>query len=128
MTDFKPTLSAEEKAYCRALMLALEPFRDIRPTMPLQYVYTFLQVATEEGKTSTEYAKNLDVSVTVMTRHILDIGPRNREQSAGFGLVNAERDPQDLRRHRVRITPIGKALVRRIMNALNTIPKAKEAT
>ncbi|WP_164939605.1 hypothetical protein [Bradyrhizobium zhanjiangense] len=40
MSEFKPTLTEEEKAFARSLMLALEPFREIRPTMPLQYVYT----------------------------------------------------------------------------------------
>lgn len=118
---FKPTLSEDEKAYCRALMLALEPFRDLRTTMPLQYVYTFLQVAVDEGKSVTEYAKNAGVSTTVMTRHMLDIGDRNRAQDDGFGLITADRDPNDLRRHHARVTPIGKALVRRVMNALNTI-------
>lgn len=123
MSDFKPTLSDEEKAYVRALMLALEPFRDIRTTMPLQYVYTFLQIAVDEGKTATEYAKNAGVSVTVMTRHMLDIGDRNRAQEEGFGLITHDRDPNDLRRHHARVTPIGKALIRRIMNALNTLPR-----
>jgi hypothetical protein len=123
--EFKPTLTEEEKAYARALLLALEPFREIRGSMPLQYVYTFLQVATDEGKGVTEYAQKAGVSPTVMTRHLLDIGDRNRKAEQGFGLVTQERDREDLRRHHARITPTGKALMNKIMNALKTIPKAR---
>jgi DNA-binding MarR family transcriptional regulator len=125
MASFKPTLNDDEKAYCRSLMLALEPFRDIRSTMPLQYVYTFLMVATDEGKGSTEYAKEQGISNTVMTRHMLDIGDRNRQREEGFGLITQERDLHDLRRHHARVTPTGKALVRKLMNALRTVPKPK---
>jgi len=91
--------------------------------MPLQYLYTFLMVATDEGKGGTEYAQKAGVSTTVMTRHLLDIGDRNRALEAGLGLVTQERDAVDLRRHRARITPAGKALVSKIINAMKTIPR-----
>ncbi|WP_027565277.1 MarR family winged helix-turn-helix transcriptional regulator [Bradyrhizobium sp. URHA0013] len=123
MSEFKPTLTEEEKAFARSLMLALEPFREIRSTMPLQYVYTFLQVACDEGSGVTEYARSAGVSPTVMTRHLLDIGDRNRNREEGFGLVTQERDRNDLRRHHARVTPTGKVLMRRIINALKTIPR-----
>lgn len=122
-TEFKPTMTEEEKAFCRALRLALEPFREIRTTMPLQYVITFLDVALDEGKGVTEYAKNAGVPTTVMTRHLLDIGDRNRQREEGFGLITQDRDHHDLRVRHARVTPVGKALVRKIINALRTIPK-----
>jgi hypothetical protein len=125
MSEFKPTLTEEEKAYARALLLALEPFRDIRSTMPLQYVYTFLMVATDEGKGGSEYAKDAGVSPTVMTRHLLDIGDRNRQREEGFGLITQDRDNEDLRRHHAKITPAGKALMHKIITALKTIPRAR---
>lgn len=126
MSDFKPNLTTEEKAYARALLLALEPFMDIRSTMPLQYVITFLRVATDEGKNVNEYAQAAGMSPSVMTRHLLDLGDRNRAREEGFGLITQERNQQDLRRHHARITPRGKALMRRIMNALRTVPREAE--
>ena len=126
MSEIKPTLTDEEKAFARALMLALEPFRAIRSTMPLQYVYTFLQVACDEGKGVTEYAQKAGISVTVMTRHLLDIGDRNRQREEGFGLITQERDRNDLRRHHARVTPTGKALMNRIVNALKTTPHQRK--
>jgi DNA-binding MarR family transcriptional regulator len=126
MSEFKSILTEEEKAYARSLLLALEPFRDIRSTMPLQYVYTFLLVATDEGKGGTEYAQKVGVSPTAMTRHLLDIGDRNRALEDGFGLITQERDRHDLRRHHARVTPQGKALMNRIVNALKTTPKEND--
>lgn len=123
MSDFKPTLTAEEKAYMRSLRLAIEPFRQMRPNLPLQYLYAFLLVAEQEGKSVNEYAEFTETPQSVMTRHLLDIGDRNRTGEEGFGLVTQERDRTDLRRHHARITPKGKAMVNRMITALRTLPK-----
>src|ERR1700737_2728386 len=90
MSEFKPTLTDEEQAYMRALMLALEAVRDIRATMPLQYLYTFCMVSTDEGKGGSEYAKDAGVSPTVMTRHLLDIGAPNRKPGRACGVTPPE--------------------------------------
>ena len=119
-TKFEPTLTKEEIAAARALYLALKNFTTERKTMPLQYVMTFLQVCMDEGKGVMEYAERAEVPPTVMTRHLLDIGDLNRAREQGFGLVTQERDVNDLRRHRARVTPKGKALMHRMMEALRT--------
>ena len=46
--------------------------------MPVQYITSFLLVATDEGLTVTDYAKKAGVSKSVMSRHLLDIGGRSR--------------------------------------------------
>ena len=119
----KPSFTAEEKAYIEGLLLALEPFLEIRHTMPLQYVTSFLRVALEEGEGVTEYAKKADVSKTVMTRHLLDIGERDREGHEGFGLVLQKRDPQDLRINRTYVAPKGAAKMRKAISALRLLCK-----
>lgn len=123
MSTFKPTVTEQEKAYARSLRLALEPFRQLRGTMPLQYVYTFLLVIENEGESVTDYAQMADVPQTVMTRHLLDIGDRNRAGEEGFGLVTQERDRKDLRKHHAKVTSIGHALFHRVMTALKTLPR-----
>jgi DNA-binding MarR family transcriptional regulator len=50
-----------------------------------------------------------------MSRHLLDIGPRMRNQSAGFSLVETRPNMQELRRHEVFLTPKGRALAERIL-------------
>jgi DNA-binding MarR family transcriptional regulator len=82
--------------------------------MPLQYVSTFLLVATYEGRGVLEYADLAGVGQTVMSRHLLDLGSRNRHKEPGFGLVEARPSQKDLRVNEVRLTPKGRALARRL--------------
>lgn len=117
-SDFKPTLNDEERAYARALLAALEPFVADRKTMPMQYIMSFLRVCIEEGEGSTEYARRADISPTVMTRHLLDIGERNRAREEGFGWISQERDKHDLRRHTAKVTNPGRALLNKSKNAI----------
>jgi DNA-binding MarR family transcriptional regulator len=96
------------------LMQAIEPWRNIRQTMPLQYVYTFLLVAAYPGRSVQELADLAGVGQTTMSRHLLDLGPRNRHMEPGWGLVSIEAEYTDLRRHLVNLTPRGKALSRQL--------------
>lgn len=117
-SKFKPTLSEEERAAMRALFLALKPFRDINASMPLSYVTAFLLVAMEEGKGVSEYASKVDISPTVMTRNLLDIGDRNRQREEGYGLITQERDLFDLRKHNAKVTSKGKALAHHVVSVI----------
>lgn len=108
-------LGDDNKKAMKALMGALEPFRSIRPTMPLQYVTTFLLVAIDEGKSVAEYATKAGVSTSVMSRHLLDIGERNRHLEKGFGLISYKPNPMDLRIHEVFLTDKGRALAHQII-------------
>jgi hypothetical protein len=51
--------------------------------MPAQYIQTFLLVAMEQGLSVRDYAERSDVSASVMSRHLLDIGERNRHMQPG---------------------------------------------
>ena len=105
---------AEQKAV-RNLLSALEPFRDLRSTMPLQYVTAFLLVCHEEGLGVGDYAERAGVSVSVMSRHLLDIGDRNRHMEEGFGLVTYRANPMELRKHEYMLTDKGRALAHKIL-------------
>lgn len=115
---FRQSLGDGEKEKIEALLAALEPFRNIRPTMPLQYVYTFLLVALEEGLGVNDYAKKAGVSQSVMSRHLLDIGDRNRYMEEGFGMVTQRADPMELRKHQVLLSNKGKGVANQIIRAL----------
>ncbi len=111
----RKTLGDNERKAVKSLLGALDPFTDIRATMPLQYVRTFLLVALDEGKGVAEYAAKAGVSVSVMSRHLLDIGERNRHMEKGFGLITYRPNPTELRKHEVFLTDTGRALVHRIV-------------
>jgi DNA-binding MarR family transcriptional regulator len=121
--SFKPTLSEEERSAARALRMALEPFYAMRPNVPLSYLRTFLLIAEEEGLGVNDYAGIGDIAPSVMTRNILDIGTLNRHKEEGLALVANDRDPYDLRKHNVRVTPKGRALVRQWVTVLRSYCK-----
>jgi DNA-binding MarR family transcriptional regulator len=49
-----------------------------------------------------------------MSRHLLDIGERNRKMEAGFGLVTYRANPLELRKHEYMLTDKGRALLHQI--------------
>jgi len=59
----------------------------------------------------------------VMTRHLLDLGERNRLKEPGLGWIVQERDLFDLRKHRARFTSMGAALLRDVINTLKLMPR-----
>lgn len=122
-SSIKPILDEETRAYARSLRKALEPFRGLKPGIPLSYIIAFLEVAGEEGLGVADYAQKLDTSPTVMTRNLLDIGDRNRQREAGLELITQERDLHDLRKHNAFVTPKGKSLLQKSMVALKTLPR-----
>jgi DNA-binding MarR family transcriptional regulator len=116
--NFQQSLSSAEKEQLAKLLAALEPFRALRKTMPLQYVVAFLLVALEEGEGTTEYARRAGVAQSVMSRHLLDIGAHKRDMSAGFGLVSQRQAPRNLRKHETTLTPKGHAVTHQVLQAL----------
>lgn len=114
----RQSLSDDEKGVLKGVLRALDPFAEMRVDMPLQYVRSFMLVAMEEGKGVSEYAEQAGVSQSVMSRHLLDIGDRDRYMNEGFGLVHKRQDPMELRKYRVFLTDKGRAIARRIIRGL----------
>ena len=117
-TGFRQSLHDTDKDALNSFMSALEAFAELRQTMPLQYVRAFLLVALDEGRGVGDYAELAGVSTSVMSRHLLDIGDRNRHMEAGFGLVTQRSDPLELRKHQAMLTAKGKALAHKVIGAL----------
>jgi DNA-binding MarR family transcriptional regulator len=115
--------SEDEKDAARSLLAALEPFRAMRPTIPLQYVLLFLNIVLEEGKSVSEYERDLGTPQTVMSRHLKEIGERTRSKQEGLGLVRQHTDINDMRRHLVNVTPLGKATMHKVKLALHGVRK-----
>ena len=114
---FKPLSEGEQKGV-RQLLGALEAFFSLRETMPAQYIRAFLLVAEKEGLGVVDYARRAGVSMSVMSRHLLDIGERNRHMEPGFGLVIKRQDPMNLRRWEVLLTEKGRQVARKMMRSL----------
>jgi DNA-binding MarR family transcriptional regulator len=113
----RQSISDDERRSTRGLIAALDVFYELRHDMPARYISSFLLVMEEEGLAVSEYAQRAGVSNSVMSRHLLDIGDRDRHGNPGFMLVSAQRDPLELRRVRVRLTDKGRVIARRILRA-----------
>lgn len=118
MSPNAKSISPAEAAALERAYDALEPFRDLRETMPLQYVTIFLLVAADENQNFSTYATRRGTSQSLMSRHIADLGAVNRYHTEGFGLVETYDDLMDRRNKLVRLTPKGRTLVHRITRAM----------
>jgi DNA-binding MarR family transcriptional regulator len=126
MDAVKPSISDEEIEAAEALFLALKPFFEMEhAVLPAAYIRAFLLVCKKEGLGVSEYAQQVEISPTVMTRNLLDIGDRNRQREKGLELITQERDPYDLRKHRAKLTPKGRKLIHDITVSLRRLKRAR---
>jgi DNA-binding MarR family transcriptional regulator len=122
----RPSISDEEIESLEALFNALKPFFDLEhAVLPAAYIRAFILVGKKEGLGVTEYADQVGISPTVMTRNLLDIGDRNRQREKGLELITQDRDPFDLRKHRARLTPKGRKMAHDINVALRRLRRSK---
>src|SRR3546814_11059173 len=57
----------------------------IGPTIPTQLVQIFVDVALNEGKSLGELAELVGYNASTVSRHLLDLGERNRRMAPGYG-------------------------------------------
>jgi DNA-binding MarR family transcriptional regulator len=114
---YKSLLSDEARQAAKALRLAIEPFVALNPNLPASYIISFLAVAEKEGRPVNEYANDVGVYKPVMTRHLLDLGERDRHGGEGMNIIEQRRDRQDLRINRSFINEKGAALLSKVRRA-----------
>lgn len=100
MAKLRPDLSADEERRLRALVHILDYFEGHAPQIPASMIEAFLLVAMNEGCSLREIVQLSGKPQSTMSRHLLDLGERNRNREPGLGLL----------------TPRGKALLRRILS------------
>ena len=94
--------------------------------IPLGHIETFLLVAADEGRSVNDYAERANVSKSVMSRQILDIGDATRTHEPGHGWVTARINPLERRAHEVVTTPKGRILAERERELLDLWVSSKE--
>lgn len=114
---YKSLLSDETRQAAKALRLALEPFVALNPTIPASYIISFLTVAEKEGRPVSEYANEVGVYKAVMTRHLLDLGERDRRGAEGMNVIEQRRDKVDLRINRTFVNEKGATLLSKVRRA-----------
>ena len=97
----------------------LSEFRSsIDPNIPAQMLQTFMAVAMNEGKSLTEIADLVSANMSTASRHLLELGERNRRLEPGYNLVARTPDPMNLRQNAYTLTPKGKLLVKNVLKIM----------
>ena len=106
------------RAKAKALRLALEPFRDVRPVMSINRLIAFLRIAESEGKSITEYAQDAGVKNSLMVNELIRLSSRLINDQPGPDLLERRQDLHDPRIMAVNLTEKGRALLARSLAAV----------
>ena len=111
-------VSDQDKAELKRLVRVLKAFHAVQASMPVSRMLLLIEIALEEGLTTTQLAGRTGYSVPVTTRQMLDIGEYDRNHEPGLGLVQHHTDLSDRRRNSVQLTPRGTALAREVVTLM----------
>ena len=111
-------IALSDERLIQTLLWALKPLSNLRGSIPLPFVTTFLMVALDEGKGVSAYARALGISRTAMSRYLRDIGDRARNGGPGLGLVTMQPHPAHSNRRPVVLTAKGRATAKQIFKPM----------
>lgn len=100
----------------QTLLWALKPLVNLRGSIPLPYVVTFLHVALDEGKSVGAYARAMGVHRWRMSRYLRNIG--NQARNGGLGLNWVTAKPSSSRRKQIVLTEEGRSIAKQIFRQI----------
>jgi hypothetical protein len=120
-----PAKKQSHKRDVQSLLWALKPLTDLRDSIPLSYVTTFLMVALDEGKGVNAYARAVGTVRSSMSRRLREIGGRAKNGGPGLGLVKVEPHPTESQRRQVFLTKKGRSVSNNIFQRLRGTDAAR---
>jgi DNA-binding MarR family transcriptional regulator len=109
----KAIVNEDQRALDKVNLL-LSGFKEVDETMPIQVAVTFLMVAMYAPCSLTDIWKSTGWSQSTLSRHLLDLGERDRHKRPGLKLVDVKRDPMELRKNIYTLTPKGEKLAHKL--------------
>jgi DNA-binding MarR family transcriptional regulator len=106
-------------ALTRIDRLMREARSSMHSDVPSQLIQMFVLVALNEGKSLTEIAEIAGSKLSTASRHMLDLGDRNRKKLPGYGLVASRQDPMSLRTNIYTLTPKGRLFAERLADVIS---------
>ena len=101
-----------------ALSGICDEFQKLDPGMPLGKLEAFLLVVLHEGASLRDLCEISGQPQSTLSRHLLDLGHRNRHMEPGLGLIEGRIDPYELRKKQYLLTPRGRELLERLLAIL----------
>lgn len=99
----------------QALAGICDELQKLDPGMPLGRLEAFLLVVLHEGASLKDLCDISGQPQSTLSRHLLDLGQRNRRMGPGLRLVEGRIDPYELRKKQYRLTPKGRKLLERLL-------------
>lgn len=90
----------------------------IDPNVPAGMLQTLMAVAMNDGASLTKIADTVSSNISTTSRHLLELGDRNRRMEPGYGLVDRAVDPMNLRQNVYTLTAKGKLLLANIVKIM----------
>ena len=116
-----------------ALYKAIDAIRTESIDMPAQQIQTFLVIAMRPGITMEELGRDVGISQSSVSRNVAALSKHHRLGKAGADYIEAIEDPRERRRKIMYLTPRGRSVMRKAVEALTgepvefESPTAKEA-
>lgn len=102
------------------LSRVIDHFRLVDSKMPTSYVAAFLAVTMKPGNGPTEYARMCGTIQPIISRILLEIGPKARRgEGLGLGLVDRVVHETSLRNQRYFLTAKGKHLLASVLRTMS---------
>lgn len=108
----------EDRKSLEMVYAALEALIDISPAMPLQQAATIILVALNEGTSLKELVQKTGVKQSTMSRHLIDLGKRNRRMEQGYQIVDCRQDDFDMRKNQYVLSIKGRAVIDKVVKAV----------
>ena len=105
------------KEISRGLNLT-KALRDFHSDFPPNGLAIFISIAKQEGSSSTELMKRLDMPKATVSRNLRMLSDVLSPHKPGMKLIKLHHDPDDYRVRRAYLTPKGKAFLESIIKAL----------
>lgn len=100
-------------------MLIMQEFRLLDREITAQLIVTFLYVSSHNPCHKQALEEELGFSTASASRNVDWLSHRHRLSKPGLGMVMKERDPSNLRRYILSLTPKGEQLVKTIEGLLH---------
>jgi hypothetical protein len=125
ISDRVARISPSDQRGLQTLLWALKPLSNLRGSIPLPFVTTFLMVAINEGEGVCAYARTMGIHRASMSRYLSAIGDRARDAGPGLGLVTVARHPNEPQRRQVFLTTKGRLIAEEMFRQMRRANRAK---
>lgn len=104
------------------LMKAIDVIRTDSDDMPAQQIQTFLAVALRPGLTMEDLSREVGISQSSCSRNVAALSKWHRLGKPGADYIEANEDPRERRRKVMHLTPKGRTVARKAIEALTGQP------